>query len=163
MRPQLVIAIDNHDNAMRLGKELHGCTGITVLEIPADKLPTLPDLDAMFLTLPAAERWGARPLVHKAQILRTQRAQETSPADMPPYVIAGVAMAQDDPHDPVFELQLIMTTTLEAAQAFNATYPEAIKVIGFWAGHLLLGQLAPEQVGKTIRATCEKVLSSMES
>src|SRR5437867_1633912 len=98
---------------MRLGKELHGCTGITVLEIPADKLPTLPDLDAMFLTLPAAERWGARPLVHKAQILRTQRAQETSPADMPPYVIAGVAMAQDDPHDPVFELQLIMTTTLE--------------------------------------------------
>jgi hypothetical protein len=163
MTSQLITAVDNHDNAMRLGKELHGCTGVTVLELPADQLPMLPDLDAMFLTLPAAERWGARPLVHKAQILRTQRAQETSPAGIPPYVIAGVAMAQDDPHDPVFELQLIMTATLEAVQAFNATHPEAIKVIGFWAGNLLLGQLAPEQVGQIIRSTCEKALSSMES
>jgi hypothetical protein len=163
MRPQLVIAVDNHDNALRLGKELHGCAGITVLGLPADKLPTLPDLDAIFLTLPAAEQWGAYPLLHKAQILRAQLAQNTSPAGMPPYVIAGVAIAPDDPHDPVFELQLIMTSALEAVQAFNAQHPEAIEVIGFWAGHLLLGQLAPEQVGKIIRLTCEKALSSMES
>ena len=136
MRPQLVIAIDTHDTAMRLDKALYGCTGITILESPADKLPTLPDLDAMFLTLPGAERWGARPLVHKAQILRTQPAQDTAPAGMPPYVIAGVAMAPDDPHDPAFELQLILTSTLEAVQAFNAKHSEAIKVIGFWAGNL---------------------------
>jgi hypothetical protein len=163
MRPQLVIAVDNHANAVRLGQELHGCTGIVVLELSADKLPTLPDLDAIFLTLPAAEQWGARPLVHKAQILRTQPTQETSPAGMPPYVIAGVAMAPDDPHDPVFELQLIVTSALEAVQAFNATHPEAIKVIGFWAENLLLGQLEPEQIGKTIRAAWEKTPSSMGS
>lgn len=163
MRPQLVIAVDNHANAMHLGKELHGCTGIAVLELAADKLPMLPNLDAIFLTLPAAERWGARPLVHKAQILRTQLTQDTSPAGTPPYVIAGVAMAPDDPHDPVFELQLIVASALEAVQAFNATHPDAIKVIGFWAGHLLLGRLAPEQIGKIIRSTCEKVLSSTES
>jgi len=163
MRPQLVIAVDNHAHARRLGKELHGCTGITVLELPADELPTLPDLDAIFLSLPAAERWGARPLVHKAQILRAQLIQDTLPASMPPYVIAGVAMAPDDPHDPIFELQLIVTSTLEAVQAFNATHPAAIKVIGFWAGHLLLGQLEPEQVGKIMRSTCEKALSAMES
>lgn len=163
MRPQLVIAVDNYDTAMRLGKELEGCTGITILELSADKLPTLPELDAVFLTLPAAERWGARPLVHKAQILRAQLAQDPSPAHMPPYVIAGVTMAPDEPHDPVLELQLIMTSALEAVQAFNATHPEAIQVIGFWAGHLLLGQLAPEQIGKIIRSTCEQALSSTES
>ena len=75
MRLQLLIAVDTHDVAMRLGKELHGCTGITVLDLPAYKLPTLPALDAMFLPLPAAERWGTRPLVHKAQVLRVQLAQ----------------------------------------------------------------------------------------
>lgn len=163
MRPQLVIAVDNHDTATRLDKELEGCTAVTVLELPAEKLPTLRDLDAIFLTLPAAERWGARPLLHQAQILRVTPAQDTAPVGMPPYVIAGVAMAPDDPHDPVFELQLIMTSALEAVRAFNTKHAEALKVIGFWAGHLLLGQLEPEQVGKIIRSTCEKVLSSTES
>lgn len=163
MRPQLVIATDDHEIAMRLSKALHGCPGITVLEISADKLSTLPAPDAMFLTLPAAEHWGTRPLVHKGQILRTQLAQETSPTGMPPYVIAGIAMAPDDPHEPVFELQCIVTSALEAVQAFNAERPEAIKVVGFWAGHLLLGQLAPEQVGKIIRAAWEKTPSSTGS
>jgi hypothetical protein len=82
---------------------------------------------------------------------------------MPPYVVTGVAMAPDDPHEPAIELVLIVTSVLDAVQAFNAKRPGAIQVIGFWAGHLCIDQLGPEQVGKIIRATYEKTLSTMDS
>lgn len=160
MRLQLVIAIDHHENALRLRRELQGCIRITVLELPAEKLLTLAELDAIFLPLPAAERWGSRPMPHKAQILHTQPANGTPSADMPPYVITGGAMTSDDPQDPVFELRLIMTTALEAVKVFNTEHPDTIKVIGFLADNLCTDRLAPEHVGEIIRSVYEKMLSS---
>ena len=100
---------------------------------------------------------GARPLLHKAQILHTQPAAGTPPVGMPPYVIIGVAMAPDDPQDPRFELQLIMTAVLDAVESFNAAHPEAIQVIGLWAGHLCVDRLEPEQVGKIIQSVYHKM------
>jgi hypothetical protein len=163
MRPQLVIAVDNSHNLRRMRQGLAGCPEITVLELPADKLATRADLDAIFLPLPAAERWGSRPLLHTAHILSAKRPEGLPSADMPPYVITGVAMAPDDPREPAFELQLIVTSVLEAVQAFNATHPGAVQVIGFWAGNLCVDQLGPERVGKILRAVYKKTRSSMES
>ena len=157
MRPQLIIAVDDHENAMSMRKGLAGCAEIAILELPSEKLPALATLDAMFLPLPAAERWGARPLLHKAQILPTQLAASTPPFGMPPYVITGVAMAPDDPQNPRFELQLIMTAVLNAVESFNAAHPEAIQVIGLGAGHLCVDRLEPDQVGKIIQSVCHKM------
>jgi hypothetical protein len=159
MRHQLIIAVDDHENAMSMCKGLAGCAEITVVELLPEKLPAHAALDAMFLPLPAAERWGARPLLHKAQILHTQPAAGTPPVGMPPYVITGVAMAPDDPQDPRFELQLIMTAVLDAVESFNAAHPEAIRVIGLWAGHLCVDRLEPEQIGKIIQSVCHKMSS----
>ena len=163
MSPHLVIAVNNSHDAKLMRQGVAGGSEITILELPAEKLPTLTDLDAIFLPLPAAERWGARPLFHKAQILSAQGAEATPSVDMPPYVVTGVAMAPDDPHEPAFELALIVTSVLEAVQAFNAQHPGAIRVIGFWGGNLCIDQLGPEQVGRIIRAAYEKTLSTMES
>ena len=82
---------------------------------------------------------------------------------MPPYVVTGVAMAPDDPHEPAFELELIVIAVLEAVQAFNAKRPGAIQIIGFWGGNLCIEQLGPEQAGKIVRAAYAKTLSTMES
>jgi hypothetical protein len=61
MRPQLIIAVDDHENAMSMREGLAGCAQITVLELLPEKLPAHAALDAIFLPLPTAERWGARP------------------------------------------------------------------------------------------------------
>jgi hypothetical protein len=162
MRPQLIIAVDKQHDFMCLREGLARCPEITILALPANKLSTLTDLDALFLPLPAAERWGARPLLHKAQILSAQGADGKSAVDMPPYVVTGVAMAADDPHEPAFELELMVISVLEAVQAFNTKHPGAIQVIGFWGGNLCMDQLGPEQAGKIIRAAYEKTLSTLE-
>jgi hypothetical protein len=163
MRPQLIITVDNTPDLMRMRKGLAGYPEITIIELPVDKLPTRSDLDAIFLPLPAAERWGARPLLHKAQILNTQGAEGLPSIDMPPYVVTGVAMAPDDPHEPAFELELIVSSVLEAVQAFNTKHPGAIQVIGFWGENLCIDRLGPERVGKLLRAAYAKTLSTMES
>ena len=163
MRLQLVIAIDQHAHAMGLRKALEGCVNITIVELPMEKFPVLTDLNAIFLPLPMAERWGSRPILHKAQILRTHSINGTPCRDMPPYVITGVAMALEDPQDPVFELRLILTAILEAVQAWNTEHLDTIKVIGVWAGNLCIDQLAPEHVGKIVRSVHEKMLSSFQS
>ena len=163
MRPQLIIAVDNKHNLMRMCEGLAGCPEITILELPVDKLPMRSELDAVFLPLPAAERWGARPLLYKAQILNAQGADGIPSVEMPPYVVTGVAMAPDDPHEPAFELELIVISVLEAVQAFNTKHPGAIQVIGFWGGNLCIDQLGPERVGKLLRAAYAKTLSTNES
>ena len=61
MRHQLIIAVDDYENAISMRKGLAECAEITVLELPPEKLPALAALDAVFLPLPAAERWGADP------------------------------------------------------------------------------------------------------
>jgi hypothetical protein len=160
MRSHLVIAVNNSHDAKLMCQGVASDPEITVLELPAEKLPTLPYLDAIFLPLPAAERWGARPLLHKAQILSAQGAAAIPSVAMPPYVVTGVVMAPDDPHEPAFELALIITSVLEAVQAFNTQHPRAIRVIGFWGGNLCIDQLGPEQVGRIIRAAYEKTLST---
>jgi hypothetical protein len=159
MRPRLIIAMGNHSNAMRMRQGVAGFPEITVVELPAEKLPTLAGLDAVFLSLPAAEKWGSRPLLHRAQILSSKLSEGTPSAHMPPYVITGVAMAPDDPQDPVFELQLIVTAVLEAVRFFNIAHPDAIRAIGFWAENLGVDRLDPERVGKIVRSIYEKILS----
>jgi hypothetical protein len=162
MRPKLIIVDDSYSNVMLIRQGLAGYTEITVLELPPDKLPTLPNLDAMFLTLPAAERWGARPMLHQAQVLssRLEDEEDMPPAGIPPYIITGVAMAPDDPRDPIFELRLIITAVLDTVRSFNAENPKPINTIGFWAQNLLIQRMDPKQVGQIIRSSYEEKCSN---
>jgi hypothetical protein len=101
-------------------------------------------LDAIFLVLPAAERWGARLIPGKAQLLET--SSEDRRGGMPDYVVTGVALRTDDPRGPVPETRILIGTALEAVRQFNPAHKGGeIRRLGFWAVNLLKG-VTPEQL-----------------
>ena len=102
-------------------------------------------LDAIFLVLPAAERWGSRPILGQAQVLRT--TPEDQRTGMPPFVVTGVALRPSDARGPLPETRLLVSTALEAVRSFNAGNDDAIHRLGFWAVNLLNG-VTPAQLAQ---------------
>jgi hypothetical protein len=117
------------------------------------ELARVPDLDAIYLSVMGAERFGARPIIHSAQVLNV--TAEDREAGWPPYIIAGVAMKSDDPREPKFELGLIVRCVIEAVNRFNSECSAKISIIelgGSWIG---LEKMSPEEAGDIIRRNSE--------
>lgn|GEM_PF-7126946 len=149
----IISVVENHDaDLLRLG--LKNLENITVVVLRPDQLWKRKDIDAIFLSLPAAERWGAVPIIHQAQVLKTKVEDRTK--GWPPYAVSGVAMARQDPRDPIFELQLILDSVFKAVELFN-TNSEQIQAIGFWAEDLGLRNHRIEwtEAGRIIRSFYE--------
>lgn len=101
-------------------------------------------MDALFLVLPAAEKWGAKPLPGKAQVLKT--SPEDQRDGMPPYVVTGVVLRPSDPRGPVSETKMLIRTALDAVRGFNlSSGGNEIRRLGFWAVNLL-NDVTPEQL-----------------
>jgi len=101
-------------------------------------------MDAVFLVLPAAEKWGAKPLPGKAQVLKT--SPEDQRQGMPPYVVTGVVLRPSDPRGPLPETKMLISTVLDAVREFNlSNNSDGIHKLGFWAVNLL-NRLTPEQL-----------------
>jgi len=136
-----------------LRQGLEGHKEISVLELRPSELPRLKGLDAIYLTAMGAERWGARPIRHKAQVL------STTPADaekgLPKYVVAGGVFALAEPADPAFQVLVVVTSVLEAIKAFNLDGNEVICNIGFWADDLLIQDIDPIEAARVIRSAYE--------
>src|ERR1700675_5078914 len=71
-------------------------------------------LDAIFLVLPAAERWGARIIPGKAQVLPTSPEDQIN--GMPAYVATGVALRPGDPRGPLPETKMLLSAALDAVR-----------------------------------------------
>jgi hypothetical protein len=155
MIPKLVIVDRLDDNVGLIKEGLGGLDDISVVKLQPDEIPSLPNIDALYLPLAMAEAWGARPDFYKAQVINTEgknlEISQSSP--FPPYLVTGVAIKPDDPNrnDPIFQLRLIISATLEAVEKFNAMNQGAIRNIVFWAENLLLKQIEPTHIGRIIR------------
>lgn len=143
---QLLFSHPDERIVMKLRDGFGGHPQITARTLTSRQLAKLPNLDALYLTIMAAERWGAYPIRHAAQVLATQ-----SEPGWPPFVIAGVAMANEDPRDPAFELHLIVQAVLKAARQFNSASPRQITTIGLSPEWIGLDTLDPADAGRIIR------------
>ena len=108
-------------------------------------LPPPPGLDAIFLILPAAERWGAMPAPGRCLVLQT--TSDDQHKGMPPYVVTGVVMRPEDPRGPLPETRLLIISAIEAVREFNARSTEKINRLGFWANNLLI-DVTPAQLAQ---------------
>jgi hypothetical protein len=104
-------------------------------------------LDAIFLVLAAAERWGSRPIPGKAQVLNTTEADQER--GMPAFVVSGVVLKPEDPRGPVPETKALLQTALLAIRSFNATNDKKIYKIGFWDRNLLRG-VCPKELADIV-------------
>lgn len=106
-------------------------------------------LDAVFLVLPAAEKWGARPIPGKAQVLET--SNEDRGAGMPAHIVTGVVLLPDDPRGPIPETKILVSAALRAVHEYNQeNRGGAIRKLGFWAVNLLRG-VTPRQLSTILR------------
>lgn len=88
-------------------------------------------LDALFLTLPAAERWSPDFKSRKAQILNTSLEEQRD--GYPPFIITGVNLAPDGPRDLASQLKLLLRKVLEASEESEQRAELKIENLGFWA------------------------------
>lgn len=143
-----VILIDSQQSTIdSLSDAFRGVNAISFAKVDRVlySLPPPPGLDAIFLLLPAAERWGARPILGRCQVLQTTPDDQRK--GMPHHVVTGVAMRPDDPRGPLPETKLLITTAAEAVREFNSRGQEKINSLGFWAIDLLKG-VTPAQLAE---------------
>lgn len=148
MRPRLIFSDPDAERVERLRRGIGDHPDLRVIHLKSSELRKLPELDAIFLTIMAAEAWGAVPLIHKAQVLTNR---ENRLAGWPDHIVAGVAMGPGDPREPVFELKLIIQAVLEAITEFNQESEQPITSVGFspeWTG---INRIDPIQAGRIIR------------
>jgi hypothetical protein len=104
--------------------------------------------DALYFTLPAAERWGARPLpLHRAEVLR--RSDYKVGDALPSYVVAGTVVSQEELHDPKRQLQIILAAVVNAVQSFNSGQGTiVIRTVGLWKGWVGTDEMSPAEVAE---------------
>jgi len=136
---------------------LYGVDGVEVVRKPARELWQHSGVDAIYVSIPMAEKWGARPVLYEVQVLPTsdnERAQ-----GFPAYVIAGLATDGEDRRAPADLLSLVLKTTLDAVEHFNSLHRSGIRVIGFMPQHLLSGQLDGFTIGDRLRVALARATS----
>jgi hypothetical protein len=160
MKLKIIISEENQDCATLLRQALKKYADIVVVELSPDKLCSLNTLDAIFLPLAMAERWGAKPLLYKSQILTSELKNKADmpQQDMPPYLVTGVAVPLDQDRNPLVQLELVLNSVFDAIKLFNDTTDNKIQTVGFWARNLFLDQLDPTLVGQIVGSIYQKTI-----
>ena len=116
-------------------------------------------LDALWATpLAGVELFGAAPPfpLHEVRILKTPPAQLRR--GMPRYGVVGVATSEDDPTEPEYNLQLVVSALLKAVKDFNSQGADVIRRVGILPEDLDLRRLDPARAFKIIRDVYEQSL-----
>ena len=89
-------------------------------------------LDAIFMTLPAAERWSPD--------FRSRHPQ---------IIVTGVNLGPEDPKDPVSQVRIVLESVLKAVKSYNDQGSSGIKNLGFWTMDLTRG-ITTEQLSELL-------------
>lgn len=114
-------------------------------------------LDALWATLMVGvELFGAAPPFpfHEARVLETPSAQLQR--GMPRYGVVGVAVSEDDPKTPEYNLGLVLSALLKAVEDFNSRSTDQIARIGILPDDLELKKLDLGTAFKIIRKVYEQ-------
>ena len=103
-RPTIIVQLPTREkvNAFRVG--VGGVGGIVTLGLDPKTFTNLAGLDALYLSLTRAERWGAPPLpYYSAAMFRT--TAEDQHEGMPPYIVTGMLPREGDPNTAAFAIR----------------------------------------------------------
>lgn len=152
MRPILVIQQATRERVTALRAGLGDVENVVVLGIDARTFSTLAGLDAMYMSLTRAERWGSRPLApHEVAILET--GTTGAEEGQPPFIVTGLVLRADDPNTAAVCIPLIIRGVLRAAGERNAAHPGSIRTIGFSEFELTFPGASVTDVGRMLAAS----------
>jgi len=150
-----LLIFDSSDEVVgKLQTAFRGRPELLARQLQPSEIPTLQELDALYLTLPAAERWNPRLIFYESQVLKT-KPQDSG---WPLHVVTGIAMKRDDPRasDPEAELKLTMKAVLDAIESYNHANQNSIRTVGFWTENLGIKHIDVPIAGEIIRSAYDQ-------
>ena len=148
-RPNIIVQLPNRETVRAFREGLGDSLGVVALEMEPKVFWTLGGLDALYLTLSRAERWGSRPLPpHTAGLLRT--TEQDQKGGMPPYVITGLVLREDEPNTAEQGIPLLVGAVLRLANETNKGSPGAIRTVGFFEYELFASGGTPEEIASLL-------------
>ena len=106
-------------------------------------------IDAFYLSITRAERWGARPIpTHAVAVLRTSSVDRE--AGFPPFIIAGFLLNDGEPNTADYCIPRIIASVSDAIVQVNAEQPGAIRTLGFFEYELSFGGSRPSDVARLL-------------
>jgi hypothetical protein len=162
MRPILILQQSNRDRIQSLREGLGDLTTVVPLGIEKNAFWSLAGLDALYLSLTMAERWGSKPIPpHTAMVLRTR--DEDLSRGYPPFVVSGLLLNKGEPDTGRFGVPLVIAATIRAAKEFNKQHGNPIRIIGFFERELSYDDINARELGELIRAAYEEVVPNEHS
>ena len=152
MRPILVIQQPTRERVTAFRAGLGDAENVVVLGIDAKTFSTVPGVDAIYMSLTRAERWGSRPLApHEVAILET--GTKGAEEGLPPFIITGLVLKGDEPNTAATCMPLIIRAVLRAAGERNAAHPGSIRTLGFSEFELTFPGASVTDVGRMLAAS----------
>lgn len=150
--PTFVIQQSHRERVAELRAGLGDEERVVVLGIDARTFSETPGIDALYMSITRAERWGARPgAPHEATLLET--GQRGMAEGLPPYVIAGLVLKEEEPNTAEFCVPLIVGAILRVVAERNRLHRGAIRTVGFMEFELTFPGAAPADVGRALAAS----------
>jgi hypothetical protein len=112
------------------------------------KTPTfvrIKTLDALFLPLTRAEKWGSQPIIHGLDVIKVNEDW------LPSYILTGLCLAPNDPKDAIFGVRLLLSTTQDVVTHFNEHAPRKIRVVGVLLGHMRAQEIDVDTLVQTLK------------
>ena len=166
LKPRLIIAEPRAQVAEELATHLKSHPRITVQPCKLDQLNRAPDVDACYLSIMAAERWGAAfwgggnlPPINEAQIFKTSDGDRNE--GWPAYILAGVRLSgpEDVFNYPVC-LRRIIGAIVRAVVDFNTKSQDKIETVALDVGFTCIEKVEPQLAMKTIRDAYDREADS---
>jgi hypothetical protein len=154
MKLKLLFSDENAALIEKLQQAFEGNPDLIALTLRPDELPKLKELDALYMSIIAAERWGSKLVFYESQILKTRPEDQ----GWPPYIVTGIALKPDDPRagDPIEELKLVMKAVLYALKSYNQQNKSKIRTVGFWTENLRMPRMDVSAAGEIIRSAYQE-------
>jgi len=133
--PNIVVCLPNRKKVVEFREGLGNTLGIFAFGPESDAMWKLAGIDAFYLSLSRAERWGSRPIApHTVAVLQTSQSEQQ--AGYPPFIITGFLLKEGEPTHADFVLPLLVRSVLNAVDEVNTHQPGAIRALGFFAFEL---------------------------
>jgi hypothetical protein len=127
----VIVQLSTRAKVASFRQGLGDALGVIALGPETEASWKLAGIDAFYLSLTRAERWGVRPLApHTLAVLRTPSVDQEN--GMPPFIITGVVLDAEDPNTAMFCIPLIVRELWRAVERINADQPGAIRTIGLF-------------------------------
>ena len=140
--PNIIVCLPSWEKVAEFRQGLGDTFGIIAIGPASDAMGRLAGMDAFYLSLGRAERWGSRPIApHTVAVLRTSQADQQS--GIPPFVITGFLLKEGETPQIDAVLPLLFDCVLDAIAEVNTQQPGAIRTIGFFEFELTAGEGAP--------------------